>query len=63
MSKYTLLYNLLVGFLLLHFAGFSQADIVGDVTNEAGEPLVGVTLQVLNSTASAVTDENGVYIF
>ncbi|MEN0047040.1 MAG: TonB-dependent receptor [Bacteroidota bacterium] len=62
MSKYTLLYNLLVGFLLLHFAGFSQVNIEGEVTNKDGEALAGVTLQVLNSTLNAVTDIEGRFL-
>ncbi|MEM0991752.1 MAG: TonB-dependent receptor [Bacteroidota bacterium] len=40
---------------------FGQASITGEITNEETETLAGVTLQILNSNLTAVTDANGLF--
>ncbi|HEX5025774.1 MAG TPA: SusC/RagA family TonB-linked outer membrane protein [Agriterribacter sp.] len=47
-------------FLLFSFASFSQT-IKGSVSDEASNPLSGVTVQVKGTTKSAVTDNAGLY--
>ncbi len=52
---------LLVGFLLVPTLAFAQKSIKGTVTDESGEPLVGVTVQVAGTDEYAVTDLDGQY--
>ncbi len=39
----------------------AQATIEGTITDVGGEPLIGVTVRVVNSAVGTVTDVNGVY--
>ena len=50
-------------FLLLAGAGpaFAQSTVGGTVTDEQGNPLVGVTVVVANSTQGTTTDTKGRY--
>ena len=50
---------LLVGFLLMPTLAFAQKSIKGTVTDESGEPLVGVTVQVAGTDEYAVADLDG----
>ena len=52
---------LLFVFLLLHVVGFAQDQINGKVTDEKGEPLVGVVVFVVGTETASVTDMNGQY--
>lgn len=48
--------------LLIAVPGFAQTiDVSGNVTDNTGEPLIGVTVQVANSTIGAATDLDGNY--
>ena len=51
---------LVLCFLLFSFASFSQT-VKGSVSDEASNPLPGVTVQVKGSTKSTVTDNAGLY--
>lgn len=42
-------------------AAAADIDVTGTVTDDKGEPLAGVVVQIKNATASAVTDVNGRY--
>ncbi len=55
MKSIILLYSL----LLLPFSVFSQGSISGEVKNNAKEPLIGVTIQVLGKSTGAVTKIDG----
>lgn len=50
---------LLLSILLLSFSVFSQGKISGEVKNNAKEPLIGVTIQVLGKSTGAVTGIDG----
>ena len=52
-------------FLLLAGAGtaFAQPTVGGTVTDEQGNPLVGVTVVVVDSNKGTTTDINGIYVY
>ena len=50
---------LLLSILLLSFSVFSQGKISGEVKNNAKEPLIGATIQVIGKTTGAVTGIDG----
>ncbi len=52
---------LLFAFLFLHIAGYAQSQINGKVTDENGEPLVGVAVFVAGTGAVSITDIDGHY--
>ena len=47
--------------LFLLLAAFAQSTVGGTVTDEQGNPLVGVTVVVANSTQGTTTDTKGRY--
>jgi len=50
---------LLLSILLLSYSVFSQGKITGEVKNNAKEPLIGATIQVIGKTTGAVTGIDG----
>ena len=58
MKKFKLV---LIGLLLVPALAFAQKSVKGTVTDESGEPLVGVTVQVAGTDEYAVTDLDGQY--
>lgn len=54
------LLSLAVGFLCCGSA-YSQTTVKGTITSESGEPLIGATITVKNSTDGTVTDIDGNY--
>ena len=50
-----------MGLLLVPALAFAQKSVKGTVTDESGEPLVGVTVQVAGTDEYAVTDLDGQY--
>lgn len=54
------LLSLAVGFLCCGSA-YAQTTVKGTITNESGEPLIGATITVKNSTDGTVTDIDGNY--
>ncbi|MFB6320094.1 SusC/RagA family TonB-linked outer membrane protein [Saccharicrinis sp. FJH54] len=60
--------KMFVAFFLLFVVGFAsfaqqtgQISISGDITDEDGEPLIGVNILILNKARGAITDFNGHY--
>ena len=54
------LLSLAVGFLCCGSA-YAQTTVKGTITSESGEPLIGATIAVKNSTDGTVTDIDGNY--
>lgn len=54
------LLSLAVGFLCCGSA-YAQTTVKGTITSESGEPLIGATITVKNSTDGTVTDIDGNY--
>lgn len=54
------LLSLAVGFLCCGSA-YAQTTVKGKITSESGEPLIGATITVKNSTDGTVTDIDGNY--
>jgi len=48
-------------FLLFALGGFSQFTLKGKVTDQDGSPLVGATVQILDSYIAVSTNSNGMY--
>ena len=51
----------LLGFMFFSLATFAQKKITGKVTDEQGNPLVGVSIVVKGSKAGGITDATGAY--
>ncbi len=47
--------------ILIPFFSFAQHAITGLVTDESGDPLVGVQIKIKNTTLGTITDLNGIY--
>lgn len=64
MKKTCSLFTLLIGFIFFHFQAVGQDGITvsGNVTDNAGNALVGANVSVLNTAYGAATDGNGDYI-
>ena len=60
MKRNKWLLSLAVGFLCCGSA-YAQTTVKGKITSESGEPLIGATITVKNSTDGTVTDIDGNY--
>lgn len=60
MKRNKWLLSLLIG-LLCCGSAYAQTTVKGKITSEGGEPLIGATVAVKNSTDGTVTDIDGNY--
>jgi len=57
------LYTLIAGFLLLSSSLLAQHTVRGTVSDEEGNPLIGVTVLEAETSNGTVTDAEGQYSF
>ena len=50
-------------FVFLAFSAFAQYEFKGQVVDEAGEPVVGATIQIKNADFGTITDQQGEFSF
>lgn len=54
-------YSIIILLLFMGFASFAQSNVRGNVTDESGEPLIGVTILEKGTNNGTVTDTDGNY--